>query len=131
MANLDPQEFGSEWISVHIENVRGGSMRITHIFAVACILCLMMLPETLWAQATAQISGSVGDQSGAVLPGVKITATQVDTGASRSTTTNTAGLYVLPNLPLGPYRLEAAITGFRTFLQTGIVLQVGSSPVIN
>src|SRR5512139_868442 len=131
MANLDPQEFGSEWISVHIENVRGGSMRISHIFAVACILCLMLLPESLWAQATAQISGTVRDQSGAVLPGVKITATQVDTGASRSTTTTTTGFYVLPSLPLGPYRLEASLAGFRTFAQTGIVLQVGSNPVID
>ena len=45
--------------------------------------------------------------------------------------TNETGSYVLPNLPLGPYRLEAALTGFRTFVQTGIVLQVNSSPVIN
>ncbi len=91
----------------------------------------MLLPDSLWAQATAQISGTVGDQSGAVLPGVKITATQVDTGASRSAITNTTGFYVLPSLPLGPYRLEASLAGFRTFAQTGIVLQVGSNPVIN
>ena len=38
---------------------------------------------------------------------------------------------MLPNLPLGPYRLEASLAGFRTFAQTGIVLQVGSSPVID
>src|SRR5437899_643031 len=57
--------------------------------------------------------------------------TQVDTGISRTTLTNEAGFYVLPNLPLGPYRLEASLAGFRTFAQTGIVLQVGSSPVID
>jgi hypothetical protein len=38
---------------------------------------------------------------------------------------------VLPNLPLGPYRLELFLHGFRTFAQTGIILQVGSNPVIN
>src|SRR6266404_1429808 len=88
------------------------------------------ISSAAWAQATAQISGSVADQSGAVLPGVEVTATQLDTGVSRSTITNETGLYVLPNLPLGPYRLEATLPGFRTFVQTGIVLQVNSNPAI-
>src|SRR5579862_9975887 len=85
----------------------------------------------LWSQATAQISGSVQDQSGAVLPGVEITATQTETGVSRMTISNEAGLYTLPNLPLGPYRIQAALMGFRTFVQSGIVLQVNSNPTIN
>ena len=86
---------------------------------------------SVWAQATAQISGTVRDQSGAVLPGVEVTATQTDTGITRTTVTNETGSYILPNLPVGPYRLEAALPGFRTFVQTGIVLQVNSNPVIN
>ena len=40
------------------------------------------------------------------------------------------GSFTLTNLPIGPYRLEVALAGFRTFVQTGIVLQVGSNPVI-
>src|SRR5437763_1438342 len=83
------------------------------------------------AQATAQISGTVKDQSGAVLPGVEVTATQTETGISRMSVTNETGSYVLPNLPIGPYQLEAALPGFRTFAQAGIVLQVSASPVIN
>ena len=83
------------------------------------------------AQATAQISGTVRDQSAAVLPGVEVTVTQTDTGVSRNTLTNETGSYVLPNLPLGPYKLEAGLPGFRTFVQSGIILQVNSSPVIN
>src|SRR5437870_9795320 len=95
-------------------------------------LCVLgMTSGSLWAQATAQISGSVRDQSGAVLPGVEITATQTDTGISRMTITNETGSYVMPNLPLGPYRLQAALPGFRTFVQTGITLQVGSSPTVD
>src|SRR5947199_7538600 len=84
-----------------------------------------------WAQATAQISGTAKDQSGAVLPGVEIKVTQTETGISRDAVTNETGSYVLPNLPIGPYRLEAALPGFRTYAQTGIVLQVNSSPAIN
>ena len=86
---------------------------------------------SVWAQATAQISGVVRDQSGAVLPGVEVTATQTDTGIGRTTITNEAGSYIMPNLPLGPYRFEAGLPGFRTFVQSGIVLQVNANAVIN
>ena len=56
--------------------------------------------------ATAQISGTVKDQSGAVLPGAEITATQTETGAVRMTLSDETGSYVLLNLPVGPYKLE-------------------------
>jgi len=86
---------------------------------------------SIWAQATAQISGAVRDQSGAVLPGVEVTVTQTDTGVTRTAVSNETGNYVLSNLPIGPYRVEAGLPGFRTFVQTGIVLVVNSAPVIN
>src|SRR5205807_10510068 len=74
---------------------------------------------------------TVRDQSGAVLPGVEITATQTQTGVVRTSVSNETGSYVLPNLPIGPYRIEAALPGFRTFVQSGIELQVNSNPAIN
>jgi hypothetical protein len=100
------------------------------VLLIGSILCTTVsLPA--WSQATAQISGTVRDASGAVLPGVQITATQTDTGNMRTTTTDESGSYVLPSLPLGPYKVEASLPGFRTFAQTGIVLQVAGSPVVN
>src|SRR5437870_164139 len=80
----------------------------------------------LYAQggSVAQISGTVKDQSGAVLPGVEIAVTRTDTSATRMTITNETGAYAIPNLPVGPYKLEATLPGFVTFVQTGIVLQV-------
>ena len=100
-------------------------------YLLAGLLVSVLSCATVWAQATAQVNGTVRDQSGAVLPGVEITVTQTDTGISRNTVTDETGSYVLPNLAVGPYRLEAALPGFRTFVQTGIVLQVNSNPVIN
>src|SRR2546427_11174830 len=73
-------------------------------------LFLAASSSVLWAQATAQIEGTVRDQSGAVLPGVQVTATQTATGLTRSVITNETGSYVLPDLPIGPYRLEAALS---------------------
>ena len=95
------------------------------------LLSLVLAPPDIWAQSTAQIDGNVTDQSGAVLPGVEVTVTQTDTGISRSAVTNETGSYTLPSLPIGPYKLEAALPGFRSYVRTGIVLQVGSNPVIN
>src|SRR5881409_2036269 len=106
-------------------------MERVYILLFLAFFIVLMACGNVWAQATAQISGSVQDQSGAVLPGVEVSTTQTATGISRMTISNETGLYVLPNLPLGPYRLEAALPGFRTFVQTGIVLQVNSNPVIN
>src|SRR6266704_458976 len=101
------------------------------ISLVSFLIVSVLASAVVWGQATAQISGTVKDPSGAVLPGVDITVTQTDTGISRNAVTNETGSYVLPNLALGPYRLEAGLPGFRSFVQTGIVLQVNSSPVIN
>lgn len=61
----------------------------------------------LFGQAVSQISGIVKDSTGAVVPDVQVTATQTDTGVKRTAMTDSTGYYVLPNLPLGPYRLEA------------------------
>src|SRR5262245_42616660 len=70
---------------------------------------ILIMPAAVWAQATDQISGTVRDQTGAVLPGVEVSATQTDTGITRNTVTNETGLYVLPNLAIGPYRIEATL----------------------
>jgi hypothetical protein len=91
---------------------------------------LFVMAGAVWGQAVSQISGSVKDQSGSVIPGVEVTATQTDTGIKRTAVTDETGGFVLPNLPIGPYRLEAAKQGFRTSVQTGIELQVASNPVI-
>src|SRR5437867_5693963 len=95
------------------------------------VLFSAVASSAAWAQSTAQINGTVKDVSGAVLPGVELTATQTDTGLTRSVVSNETGSFIMPNLPVGPYRLEAALPGFRTYAQTGIVLQVGSNPAVN
>jgi hypothetical protein len=95
-------------------------------------LTVFLSASVAWAQlSTAQLSGRVTDESGAVLPGVTVTAIQTETGLTRSVATSDNGRYVLPNLPTGPYRLEAMLQGFRTYSQTGIVLQVAATPTIN
>ena len=94
-------------------------------------LVLLLAGSAAWAQATAELAGRVTDESGAVLPGVTVTATQTDTGFTRTVVSDDGGTWVMPNLPTGPYRLEVSLQGFRTYAQTGIVLQVGAQPTIN
>jgi len=104
---------------------------------VGCFVCgvlaLLLTGANVWAQAgaNAQISGTVKDASGGVLPGVDVSVTHTDTGLKRNAITEADGSYLIPNLQAGPYKIEATLQGFRSFVQTGIVLQVGASPVIN
>jgi hypothetical protein len=92
---------------------------------------VLLAAHIAWAQATAELNGRITDESGAVLPGVSVTMTQTDTGFTRTAVTDGTGSYAMPNLPTGPYKLEVALQGFRTYVQTGIVLQVGATPTIN
>src|SRR5690348_13271391 len=93
----------------------------------------LLLTDVARAQtvAIAQMSGVVKDESGAALPGVVIDVVQVSTGMTRSSETDGRGEYVLPNLPVGPYKLTAKLEGFATYEQTGITLSVGASAAIN
>src|SRR4029453_6097613 len=96
----------------------------------ASILLLAAMPVRAQL-ATAELNGRVTDSSGAVLPGATVTVTQTATGLVRTVVTESNGTYLISNLPTGPYRLEVSLQGFRTYVQTGIVLQVGATPTIN
>ena len=102
-------------------------MKFIFVLSVCFAVCMNLSAQTA---SVAQINGTVKDQSGALLPGVDIKVTHAETGYSRSAVTDETGAYILPNLPIGPYRLEASLPGFSTYAQTGIVLQVNSNPTI-
>src|SRR5207247_2078168 len=107
-------------------------MKRIAVYVLTASLGIAVVAPTAGAQSTtAQISGTIKDQSGAVLPGVEVTVTQTATGAKRTAVSNETGNYVLASLPLGPYMLEAALPGFKSYVQSGIVLQVDASPTIN
>ncbi len=73
------------------------------------------------------VTGTVTDQSGAVIPDVAITVTNVATGISNNAVTSAAGIYVVPLLPPGTYRLTAEKQGFKKFTQTNILVTVGDT----
>jgi len=86
----------------------------------------LVLAAPLQAQvATGTILGNVKDNSGTAVPGAQVTATNVDTQVSRTTTTDAEGHYALPLLPVGNYKLEVTLSGFKNALQTDILLEVG------
>src|SRR5262249_32233611 len=71
------------------------------------------------------ILGTVKDGQGAVMPGATVTATNLGTKYSREAISDAAGEYALRLLPIGNYMVTVTIAGFKTFTQTGIVLEVG------
>ncbi len=100
--------------------------------AAAAFLLAALLPSPLHAQvATGTILGNVKDTSGATVPGAQVTATNVETQFSRSTATDADGQYALRLLPLGNYKVDVTLDGFKNFTQTGIMLEVGRNARID
>jgi hypothetical protein len=93
-----------------------------HAFLLGVLL--LGLPVLAFAQE-ATIVGTVTDPSGSVIANVKITATNVETGLSKTITTNDAGQYVIPDAHIGHYTVKAEATGFKAGEQKNILLQVG------
>ena len=101
------------------------------LVAISVVLCFALAPSVYAQQTTAQLSGVVTDESGGALPGVEVTVTQMDTGGTRFAITGGRGEYLFTNLPIGPYKLAATLTGFTTYEQTGIVLTIGDTRAAN
>jgi hypothetical protein len=94
----------------------------------------LLIGTAAFAQSTANngtIEGTVRDDQGALLPGVTVTVTNIDTNDQRVVVTNEAGLYRAPLLSLGTYRVSAELQGFKKFEQTGITLRSGQTAVID
>src|SRR5215471_14420586 len=102
---------------------------------VICIVAAGMLVFSLAINGTAQVSatigGTVADASGAVLPGVEVTATNVNTGITATQITNEAGAYQIPSLQPGAYRLRAALPGFQSATRENIQLSQGQEVRFN
>jgi outer membrane receptor protein involved in Fe transport len=103
-------------------------------FRFRCLVALaiaLAIPALAAAQAeTGKVSGSVTDQSGAVLPGVTVTLKSVDRATTRSTVTNAAGEYVFASVVPGAYEVTAELSGFST-KQTRTTVPVGTTVAVN
>jgi outer membrane receptor protein involved in Fe transport len=95
---------------------------------LAGLAILLALPVAARAQSLAAggaIQGTVTDESGGVLPGVNVTIRNTGTGVVRETTTDAAGVYRAPLLPVGNYDVTGALTGFATTKRPNLTLNIG------
>ena len=92
---------------------------------------LFAAPAFSQAVAVAEVSGTVTDSSGAALPGAQVSMTETDKALTRTIITDEIGHYAFPNLPVGPYRLEVTLPGFKDYVQSGIVLVVNNNIQLN
>ncbi len=95
------------------------------------VLVLVALPiffQPLKAQSTnSQINGQVTDESGAAVPGSKITAVNVGTGVTYDATSDQSGLYNIPLMPPGDYRIDVNTSHFRSISRSGVKLDVNQT----
>ena len=92
------------------------------------VLCAIV---PAWAQDTGVLSGTVTDSSGAVVVDAQVTAVNVATNFETATVTNSEGLYRIPFLRPGTYRVRISASGFKSFVRQGLELRVGETIPIN
>lgn len=98
---------------------------------VVCAVVLLLSGAALAQTTTASVSGVVKDKSGAILPGVSVTVTNVGTKLARPVISDDQGRYLAPELTPGSYEVEASLTGFQTAVRTGIELTVGRHAIVD
>jgi hypothetical protein len=99
-----------------------------------CLISLFTLLFTLAAVAqiqNGQFQGTVTDPSGAAVPNAKITISNQSTGLSVTATTNATGLYSIKELPVGVYKVTVEAAGFKTYSDSGVQLDAGSTSQVN
>lgn len=100
------------------------------ILATIAVALLSLIPQKLTAQATGQIAGVVTDASGSAVPGATVEVTNIATNVTRAVKSGSDGLYTVPLLLPGQYRVKASMAGFSTLLRDGIdVLVSGTARV--
>jgi hypothetical protein len=105
-------------------------MRKLWLLTALCLTSSVAVPAEA-QRATATIRGTVTDETRGVIPGATVTAKNEDTGLTRTTVTNSSGSYAVPDLPIGRYRLDAELAGFKTASRTAISLRVADDYVVD
>lgn len=99
---------------------------------VVSLMFLLGISVPVKAQVVgATLSGTVADESGAVVPSAEVQVNNSGTGVVSTAATNADGFYTLPNLSPGTYNLTVTAKGFATQTQTGLVLTVGQNQLLN
>jgi hypothetical protein len=97
-------------------------------FIIPCLNLVLLCGIPTAAQyTTASLGGSVSDASGGAIPEAQVTARNIDTGFSQTTTTESTGAFLFSRLPIGNYELRCEKNGFSTYQQTGIRLTVNQA----
>lgn len=111
----------------------GKSMQVkgTKMTTRRFLLVALVLIATFAVADTGSISGVVADQSGAIVAGAEISVVNTDTGAIHKSTSANSGIYSVPDLPAGNYRVEIRKQGFAAFRVAAIVLNVDQAQTIN
>src|SRR5688572_17038281 len=105
-------------------------MVIARCLTIALLLGILF-PTNVFSQSTAEIRGAVQDQSGGIIPGATITAINELTGLERTAVSDSGGRFNIPRLPVGNYRVEVKVDGFRPFATAPFRLNVEDIRQVN
>ena len=98
--------------------------------AIACAVLMMVFSGQIFAQAgidTGNVTGTVTDQTGAIVQKAQCTLTNVNTGTTQKAISTSAGVYSFTLVPVGTYSLQIAAQGFEDSVVNGIIIHLGNT----
>ncbi len=121
------------WRKAVRQRIERASRWSLHLAGMLVVTVLVLTSCVAHAQiaGTANIQGTVTDSTGAVVASGSVVLTDEATQVKRTTVSDGSGVYLFPAIPIGTYDLKVTASGFKTYEQKGIILEVGSSISIN
>ncbi len=113
-------------------NIRGKSLRLSHIIVILLAVCFSLIGvKSLNAQANAGLTGTVTDATGATISGANVTITSAGTGEKNRTVTSSAGTYAVTGLVPGVYSITVEAKGFKKEIQNSVNVEVSTNATVN
>ena len=115
------------WIWMGLRQSSNTRQAVGRLLMAITVFLFLISSELLAQVDRGNITGKVSDQTGSIIPGVKVTVVNLETGVPSETVTNDVGLYTVPNVPLGRYKVSFSMDGFKTLERTGITVTIAQT----
>jgi outer membrane receptor protein involved in Fe transport len=127
LAELKEVSMKRRWISMSLRESSNTRQAVGRLLMAITVFLFLISSELLAQVDRGNITGKVSDQTGSIIPGAKVTVVNLETGVPSETVTNDVGLYTVPNVPLGRYKVLFSMDGFKTLERTGITVTIAQT----
>jgi len=98
---------------------------------LSLLVAILVVSCAVQAEVTGRITGVIADQSGSVVMGATVVVTNEATGIKQTIKTDQNGVFTFPVLPVGQYRIDVTLDGFKDYTRSGLVIDIDSALVVD